>query len=129
MAKGYAKGLMSASALLMLLMAPNALHAEIVKGKITDMQSGEEIIGASVVIKEYGNKGTSTGLDGCFRIPLQKFPCTLVCQYLGYKTTEVTVETPDDIINIGMETNAVALGDAVEPRDGQDAAGIRRKRP
>ena len=113
MAKGYAKGLMSASALLMLLMAPNALHAEIVKGKITDMQSGEEIIGASVVIKEYGNKGTSTGLDGCFQIPLQKFPCTLVCQYLGYKTTEVTVETPDDIINIGMETNAVELGDAV----------------
>ena len=51
--------------LAILLLAANiAAHASIVKGKIKDVLSGEEIIGASVIIKGSGNKGTATGLDG-----------------------------------------------------------------
>lgn len=38
------------------------------KGKIRDAQTGEEIIGASVVVKEEPTKGAVTGLDGSFNL-------------------------------------------------------------
>lgn len=100
--------------LAILLLAANiAAHASIVKGKIKDVLSGEEIIGASVIIKGSGNKGTATGLDGSFQLSLNKFPCTLVCSYVGYKTKEVTISNSDDVVDIDMEADAVALGDVV----------------
>ena len=36
----------------------------IIKGKIIDASTGEEIIGAAVILKELANIGTVTGLDG-----------------------------------------------------------------
>ena len=95
---------------LLLLMAVGA-EARIVKGKIKDVASGEEIIGASIVIKNVAGKGTATGLDGSFQLTLQRFPCTLVCSYLGYKTKEVVVNHNDDNLNIDLEADAVALGE------------------
>lgn len=95
---------------LLLLMAVGA-EARIVKGKIKDVASGEEIIGASIIIKNVAGKGTATGLDGSFQLSLQRFPCTLVCSYLGYKTKEVVVNHNDDNLNIDLEADAVALGE------------------
>ena len=54
-------------------------EARIIRGKITDVQSGEEIIGATVTIKGVKDKGTASGLDGSFQLQLHRFPCTLVC--------------------------------------------------
>ena len=61
-----------------LLLIPS-VEARIIKGKIKDVQSGEEIIGASVMIKGTKAKGTATGLDGSFQLQLNRFPCTLIC--------------------------------------------------
>ena len=55
--------------LAILLLAANiAAHASIVKGKIKDVLSGEEIIGASVIIKGSDNKAQppdSTAASSC----------------------------------------------------------------
>ena len=83
-------------------------EARIIKGKIKDIQTGEEIIGASVIIKGAKAKGTASGLDGSFQLQLHRFPCTLVCSYIGYKPTEITVRDNDDNLNIDMEIDAVA---------------------
>ena len=95
-----------------LLLIPS-VEARIIKGKIKDVQSGEEIIGASVMIKGTKAKGTATGLDGSFQLQLNRFPCTLICTYLGYKPIEITVRDNDDNLNIDMEVDAVALGEVV----------------
>lgn len=99
--------------LLMLLTVVQSADARIIKGRIKDVQSGDEIIGASVIIKGVKHRGTATGLDGSFQLSLQKFPCTLVCSYLGYKTKEVIVEHNDDNLSINLEADEVSLCEVV----------------
>ena len=87
--------------------------ARIIKGKIKDIQTGEDIIGASVILKGTRSQGTATGLDGSFQLQLNRFPCTLVCSYIGYKPAEIVVNDKDEDINIDLEVDAVALGEVV----------------
>lgn len=59
-----------------------------IRGRITDSQSGEELIGSTILIKEL-NKGTITGLDGTFiirEIPAGTY--TVICSYMGYRPVE-----------------------------------------
>ena len=88
-------------------------EAKQIRGKIKDLQTGEEIIGASVVIKGTAHQGTATGLDGSFYLQLDNFLCTLVCSYIGYKTAEITVNDKDDNLSIDMEIDAQVLGEVV----------------
>ena len=57
-------------------------NARIVKGVIKDAQTGEEIIGASVVVKEEPSKGVVSGLNGSFSLSINDGKCTLVCSYI-----------------------------------------------
>ena len=41
----------------LLLLATTNIHARDIKGKVTDAQTGEEIIGASILIKKEPGKG------------------------------------------------------------------------
>ena len=97
----------------LLLMLCQSADARIIRGKIKDVKSGEEIIGASIVVKGTKAKGTATGLDGSFQLQINRFPCTLVCSYLGYKPMEITVNNNDNDLNISMEVDAVTLGEVV----------------
>ena len=86
------------------LTLPN-VHAAILKGLVKDAQSGEELIGASIYIKEHPELGSTTGLDGTFvlkNVPDGKF--TLVCSYLSYETQEqaLTSTNTDDALFLMM---------------------------
>lgn len=48
--------------LVLLSLMSAGVQAGVIKGKIKDAQTGEEIIGASVIVKEDPGKGTVTGL-------------------------------------------------------------------
>ncbi|MGN0037248.1 MAG: TonB-dependent receptor domain-containing protein [Bacteroidaceae bacterium] len=98
---------------LLLLVATGAAQANSIKGKVKDRQSGEEIIGVSILIKGDSRKGTVTGLDGSFQLSFSDFPCTLVCSYIGYKTKEIVINSGNVTVDIDMETDNVALGDVV----------------
>ena len=71
------------------------------KGKIRDAQTGEEIIGASVVVKEEPTQGAVTGLDGSFNLSVGRKKYTLVCSYVGYQKYEVVVDGSKSEIAVG----------------------------
>lgn len=91
------------------IMFAQGIEAGIIKGKIKDTQSGEEIIGASVIVKEGAGRGTASGLDGSFSLPQNQFPCTIVCSYVGYKPKELVVRSDNDNLEILLETEFRSL--------------------
>ena len=58
--------------LVLLSLMSAGVQAGVIKGKIKDAQTGEEIIGASVIVKEDPGKGTVTGLDGSFNLSVNR---------------------------------------------------------
>ncbi|MGN0195460.1 MAG: TonB-dependent receptor domain-containing protein [Candidatus Cryptobacteroides sp.] len=96
-------------AIIMMMLAAHTAGAEVIRGKILDKFSGEEIIGAAVLVKGTLH-GAASGLDGSFQLDIDNFPCTLVCSYIGYRTFEVEVSGGEDSISILLEEDAVALG-------------------
>ena len=67
------------------LLASISANAGVIKGKVKDARTGEEIIGASIIVKEEPSKGTVSGLDGSFSLSVDKKKYTLLCSYVGYK--------------------------------------------
>ena len=55
-----------------------ALAETAVRGKIIDAETGEELIGAAVIIKEMPGTGAVSGLDGSFMFDSPLDECTLV---------------------------------------------------
>lgn len=56
-----------------------------INGTIKDATNGEELIGASVYIKEKTTNGTSTNAYGYYSLTLEKGTYTLAVQYIGYQ--------------------------------------------
>lgn len=75
-----------------------------IKGVVTDSQTGETIIGASVVQKGTTN-ATVTDIDGTYSInvPLNS---TLVFSYVGYTPQEIRVVTASDGLDVKLRENA-----------------------
>lgn len=74
----------------------------VISGRVTDKSKGESL--AFVNITESGKpNGTSSDINGKFRITVQSFPVTLRFSYLGYKTFTKTFQTADDQVDIKME--------------------------
>ena len=66
-----------------------------VKGIVKDAETGEELIGATLVWKENPTKGTVSGLDGSFSIEKPERAAILICSYVGYATVEYPVAGTD----------------------------------
>ena len=113
--------------LVLLSLVSTGLQAGVVKGKIKDAQTGEEIIGASVIVKEDPGKGTVTGLDGSFNLSVNRDKYTLVCSYVGYKKYEVSVAADKKEIVIPLKSDDVALDEVVvvASNPGRTEAGAR----
>lgn len=100
-------------AVLILILCPfGLLSAATFTGLVKDAQTGEELIGASVYIKELPKIGSTTGLDGTF--VLKNVPegnsVTLVCSYISYQTQELKVggaSTKPVVFN--LQPSALAL--------------------
>ena len=89
-------------------------ETNIIRGKIVDAATGEEIIGAAVLLKEMTGEGTVTGLDGSFVLNTELKTCTLLCTSIGYKDTEIIFSHSDTEGNIlvTLEPDSISL-DAV----------------
>ena len=111
---------------LALLTAAGA-NAMNLKGKIKDAKTGEEIIGASVVVKEEPSKGAVTGLDGSFSLSVNRPTFTIICTYIGYKNYEMKVTSKDTEIEIPLASDDVMLGEVtvVATNPGRSEAGAR----
>jgi len=79
-----------------------------VSGRITD-ESGEALIGLSVILKEDPSIGTITDFDGTYDIAVPSESSTLMFQYVGYKEVEIVVGSQrklDLIMGLDSETLA-----------------------
>ena len=84
-----------------------------ISGKIVDNESGETVIGASVIIKGT-TEGVTTDIDGNFTLTtIKPYPIILVIKSMGYSDQELTVSGPDQKIKVKLKTSDVVL-DAVE---------------
>jgi TonB-dependent receptor len=89
--------------LAVLFLSVNILEAMPVRGIVKDSGTGEELIGATILLKDNPGRGVITGLDGSFSIESVSEHCTLICSYLGYKTVEYTVQNDADKLTILLE--------------------------
>ena len=91
----------------------SGVFAQTIRGKILDAQTGESIIGASVVLKDQRTKGTVSGLDGSFVITnVATFPVTLSVSFIGYKPQEIVVANATSIV-VNLEEDQLSLNEVV----------------
>jgi hypothetical protein len=81
-----------------------------VTGKITDAESGEPLIGATIVAK--GTQvGTVADINGYYQLDLPQGSNTLVVSYIGYKPQEIIANS--QTIDIKMTAEVLALEEVV----------------
>jgi len=85
----------------------------ILRGKVIDAETGEELIGATVMLKGT-TIGAATDLDGNYNIPdIPSVTYTVVCQYISYQPQEFEhVEVSSGkvtVINIKLSSVSVGL--------------------
>ena len=96
--------------LMMLFVSTTAMAQSVtVTGNVTD-QTGEVVIGASILEKGTSN-GTITDFDGNFFISVDA-NATLVISYVGYQTQEVALKGKK-VVNVVMSEDAQLLQEVV----------------
>lgn len=79
-----------------------------VKGRVQDAQTGEPIIGASILVKGT-NSGTMTDIDGNFQIQASQ-GATISVSYIGYASKDVPAQAN---VTISLDSDAIALTEVV----------------
>jgi len=73
------------------------------KGKVTDANTGESLIGVNITIKDNVH-GTVSGYDGTFEYSCSFAPPLVFhVSYVGYEKKNITVNNTDEFINVELE--------------------------
>jgi outer membrane cobalamin receptor len=99
--------------LALMLVSFAAFSQSNVKGVLVDAQSGEVLIGASVVV-DGTTIGTATSLDGSFKITVPSGNQKLILSYIGYIEVIQDITVSGEEINLGkiaLESDAVNLNE------------------
>jgi len=115
--------------LLLLVFFSGAISAQVtLKGSLKDDSTGEELIGANVIIKGT-TIGTVTDWDGSFALKVNEptFPITLVLSYIGYADKEVSVENESQDLNFTLGEGAITT--AVVEVKGQRVSEKQKSNP
>ncbi|RPI44256.1 MAG: SusC/RagA family protein, partial [Bacteroidetes bacterium] len=99
-------------AFMLMLLMPAALFAQqrTISGTVTDANSGEPLIGVTVVIQGT-TQGTTTDIDGNYTIQASNGQ-TLIFSYIGFVTEIVTVEDQVEI-NLEMSMSSEELEEVI----------------
>ena len=113
-----------------ILLSISPVGAATYKGYVKDAKTGEELIGATIFIKEYPNIGSTTGLDGSFVI--DNVPnadkITIVCSYISYQTMEKVISaTTTELVNFDLPADTQLLDEVtvIARNPGRTEAGAR----
>lgn len=83
-------------------------------GIIRNSETGETLIGASVIVKELKSVGASSNAYGFYSITLPEGTYTVFVQYLGFKTTIDSVKLDRDMtINFRLVPEPIKEGEVV----------------
>ena len=96
-----------------LLLLTTGLAAQTIRGTIEDAQTGESIIGATIVLKEQPAKGVVSGLDGSFVMSnVAVFPVTVTISFVGYIAQDIIVRNVNPV-NVKLEEDRFTLSEVV----------------
>ncbi len=91
-----------------------ALAQNLITGHITDVRSGEPLIGASVIVKSEKGQGVVTDVDGNFSLQTKvEVPLTLRVEYVGYRSLDVDVYDFEEPVEIALVDNANKINEVV----------------
>lgn len=104
---------MKISTILFLIFSLSALsiQAQNIKGTVHDFESGEALIGATILVKS-SDKGTITDYNGDFVLEGVESSDTLIISYTGYSTLEEVVGERDNIA-IQLSGNSELIDEVV----------------
>lgn len=84
--------------LLVLLFLPNISAQNFtINGTLKDASNGEDLIGATVIVKEMPGTGASANTYGFYSLTLPKGEYTLLFRYIGLETTEQKITLDRDL--------------------------------
>ena len=83
-----------------------------ISGKVVDSETGEGLIGAAVVVKEYPARGTVTDIEGNFSLSVPDDAKTLIFSYIGYESVEVPIGNTTSW-EIGLKPDRTQLDEVV----------------
>jgi hypothetical protein len=83
----------------------------ILRGKVSDAQSVDAVIGATIQLQD--GRGTVTNYDGNFQLESVTFPARIRVSYVGYKAKELTVKDASSAVDIRLDEEQEALKEVV----------------
>lgn len=91
-----------------------AIAQGLIKGRVTDVRTGEPLIGAAVIVKSEKGTGVVTDVDGNFSIQTKLDPpLTLKVEYVGYRPLDVDVYDFEEPVEIALADNSSRLNEVV----------------
>lgn len=91
-----------------------AVAQNLITGHITDVRTGEPLIGASVIVKSEKGQGVVTDYDGNFSLQTKvEAPLTLRVEYVGYRALDVDVYDFEEPVEIVLIDNSNRLDEVV----------------
>ena len=91
-----------------------AFAQNVITGHISDVRTGEALIGASVIVKSEKGQGVVTDYDGNFSLQTKvEAPLTLRVEYVGYRPLDVDVYDFEEPVNIALADNSNSLNEVV----------------
>ncbi|MFN0213538.1 MAG: TonB-dependent receptor domain-containing protein [Saprospiraceae bacterium] len=89
------------------------LNAQItIKGKVRDAESGDDLIGASVVLVG-GTGGALTNYEGEFNLKAEAFPSTIRISYTGYDPLELVVTDAAQKVDVRLSAASIIMEEAI----------------
>jgi TonB-linked SusC/RagA family outer membrane protein len=91
-----------------------AVAQGLITGHITDVRTGEPLIGASVIVKSEKGKGVVTDIEGNFSLQTKvEAPLTLRVEFVGYRPLDVDVYDFDEPVEIKLIDSSNLLNEVV----------------
>lgn len=94
---------------------PSISYAQqVVTGHIVDANTGEPLIGASVIVKGDKQDGVVTDADGNFTLSTKaEAPFKLKVEYIGYRPIDLEVYDTEEPVDIKLRENTRYLNEVV----------------
>lgn len=108
----YYKPLFTGLVLAFLMFAQTAYAQFTVEGDVTDAQTGEPIIGATI-LHEPTNTGTTTDIEGTFTLELPGSSAEITISFIGYVTQTIEVDEESDRIQVKLKPDVAKLDEIV----------------
>ncbi|WP_066220090.1 SusC/RagA family TonB-linked outer membrane protein [Formosa haliotis] len=90
---------------------PTTTQGIVIEGVVTDAKSNLPLPGVTILVKN-GLLGTSTDIDGKYKIRVPAANITLVFSFVGYKTQEIKV-AKNEVLVVRMEEEILGLEEVV----------------